>query len=114
MSPDPIVDHPRAGAENGRTYKCKECGGSGKIDCPVCKGRGKPICEICNGKRFVPAAWTATDNPWLNRQPDLIRLKDGRIFLGKVAVSSGEHRTIVTRDRKAIHVEASDIVANTK
>ena len=102
--------------QNGRAAnigRCKVCGGAAKLDCQACKGQGKQVCQICSGKKFVPATWTATDNPWLNSQPDLVRLKDGRVFLGRIALSMGEQRTIVTRDGKAIRVEASDILPRT-
>jgi hypothetical protein len=90
--------------------KCKICGGTGKVKCDVCKGTGQVICPICNGKKFIPVAWTTTDNPWFDSQPDVIRLADGRVILGRVAASSGEDRTIVTRDKKVLHVNASDIL----
>ena len=92
------------------TGPCKLCGGTTRVDCTTCKGQGKQTCEICGGKKFIPVAWTSSDNPWLNSQPDLIRLKDGRMLLGKVAVSSGDDRGIKTRDGKIIHVNVSDIL----
>ena len=90
--------------------KCKVCGGTTKVTCSVCKGTGRQICPVCNGTKFVPVAWTLTDNPWFNSQPDLIRLKDGRVVLGRVAVAIGEERTIITRDKQTLHVKASDIL----
>jgi hypothetical protein len=90
--------------------KCKVCGGTTKVTCSVCKGTGKVPCPICNGKKFIPVAWTLTDNPWFNRQPDVIRLADGQVLLGRVASSVGDDRTIVTRDKKILHVKASDIL----
>ena len=90
--------------------KCKVCGGTGKVKCDVCKGTGKQTCPVCNGKKFIPVAWTPTNNPWFNSQPDLIRLKDGRVVLGRVAVAIGEERTIITRDKQTLHVKAHDIL----
>src|SRR5450759_1959876 len=90
--------------------ECKVCGGTTKVTCPVCKGTGKQVCEICQGKKFIPVARTPTNNPWLNSQPDLIRLKDGRVLLGRVAVAIGDERTIITRDKKTLHVKAPDIL----
>jgi hypothetical protein len=90
--------------------KCKTCGGTTKVTCKTCSGTGKQTCEVCQGKKFIPVAWTATDNPWFNSQPDLIRLKDGQAILGRIAMSSGEERTIVTRDKRVMHVKASDIL----
>jgi hypothetical protein len=90
--------------------KCKVCGGTGKVTCSVCNGTGRQTCPVCNGTKFVPLAWTPTNNPWFNSQPDLIRLKDGRVLLGRVAVAMGEERTIITRDKKTVHVKASDIL----
>lgn len=90
--------------------KCKVCGGTGKVTCSVCNGTGKQTCPVCSGTKFIPLTWTPTNNPWFNRQPDLIRLKDGRVFLGRVAVAIGEDRTIITRDKQTLHVRASDIL----
>jgi hypothetical protein len=89
---------------------CKVCNGSTKVDCRVCKGQGKAKCELCKGDKFVPIAWTATDNPWLNSQSDVIRLKDGQVLLGKVALSNAQDLTIRTRDGKSVHVSPSDIL----
>ncbi len=94
------------------TGPCKICGGTTKVTCGVCKGTGKSTCEVCEGKKFIPKAWTPTDNPWFNRQPDVIRLADGQVFLGRVAAISGDDATIVTRDKKVLHVKASDILPN--
>ena len=90
--------------------KCKICGGTTKVTCSVCKGTGKVTCPICNGKKFIPVAWTPTDNPWFNSQPDVIRLADGQVILGRLAAEVGDERTIVTRDKKILHVKASDIL----
>ena len=90
--------------------KCKICGGTTKVTCSVCKGTGKVTCPICNGKKFIPVAWTPTDNPWFNSQPDVIRLADGQVLLGRVAASAGGERTIITRDKKILHVKASAIL----
>jgi hypothetical protein len=94
--------------------KCKICGGTTKVPCPVCKGTGKETCPICKGKKFIPVAWTPTDNPWFNSQPDVIRLADGRVLLGRVAAAVGDDRTIITRDKKTLHVKASDILSKTE
>ena len=90
--------------------KCEICGGTGKVKCDVCKGTGKATCPVCGGKKFIPAAWTPTDNPWFNRQPDVIRLTDGQVVLGRVAATVGDEITIITRDKKILHVKASDIL----
>lgn len=90
--------------------KCTVCGGTTKVTCKTCAGTGKQTCEVCQGKKFIPTAWTPTDNPWFNSQPDLIRLKDGRTILGRIAMAVGEERTIVTRDKKTLQVKASDIL----
>jgi hypothetical protein len=89
---------------------CKVCGGTTTTPCAACKGTGKQTCEICSAKKFVPVAWTPTDNPWFNRQPDVIRLKDGQVVLGRVAAAVGDERTIITRDKKILHVQASEIL----
>lgn len=95
-------------AEN--TGPCKICGGTTKVQCPVCKGQGKQECEICKGKKFIPVAWIPSDNPWLNRQPDLIRLRDGRLLFGKVVASNGDDQTVRTRENRWLHISASEIM----
>jgi hypothetical protein len=95
------------------TGKCKVCGGTGKVTCSACKGTGKQTCPICNGKNFIPAAWTPTNNPWFDSQPDVIRLADGRVLLGRVAATVGDDLTIVTRDKKILHVKTSDVLPRT-
>jgi hypothetical protein len=92
------------------TGQCKVCSGTTRVTCPACVGKGTQACELCARQKYVPAAWSATDNPWFNRQPDLIRLKDGQVILGRVAATTGEERTIVTRDKKIVRVKASDIL----
>jgi hypothetical protein len=89
---------------------CKICGKTTKVACTACKGTGKQTCVICEGKKYIPVAWSPTDNPWFNRQPDVIRLTDGRVILGRVAASAGDDRTIVTRDKKVLHVKVSEIL----
>lgn len=88
---------------------CKTCGGTGKVPCSVCKGTGQQECPICNDKKYIPEAWTPTDNPWLNSQPDLLRLNDGRVLFGKVISTIGTDVTIKTRDGKWLHVNATNM-----
>lgn len=98
--------------QNGRAVdsgSCKICGGAGKVPCSVCKGTGRVVCPICEGKKFIPVAWTPADNPWLNSQPDLIRLNDGRILFGKVVSIIGADVTIKTRDGKWLHVNVTNV-----
>jgi hypothetical protein len=92
------------------TGPCKICGGTTKVACRSCGGTGKQTCEICRGKKFVPVGWTANDNPWLNSQPDVIRLKQGSPIFGKVVLTRGDDLTIRTREGKFIHVNASEVV----
>ena len=92
------------------TGPCKICGGTGKIACSVCQGTGQQVCPICNGKKYVPENWTPTNNPWFNSQPDVIRLTDGRILLGKIVSTIGSDVSIKTRDGKWMHLEATNIV----
>lgn len=102
--------------QNGKAAnlgKCKQCGGATKIQCSVCGGKGQQVCEYCTGTKLVPIDWKPNDNPVLNRQPDLIRLKDGRALLGRVAMRSGTKYTIKTRDGKLVNIDASEIVPKT-
>lgn len=91
---------------------CKVCGGSTKVQCSACKGSGRQTCNICSGKKFIPAAWTDTDNPWFNSQPDLIRLRDGRVLLAKVAANTGDESILRLRDGKTLRVKKQDIVTS--
>lgn len=92
------------------TGKCQRCGGTTKVKCPACDAQGQQACELCEGKKLIPVAWMPTDNPWFNRQPDLIRLKDGRVMLGRVATRIGNKWTIKTRDGKMVEVDAADVL----
>jgi hypothetical protein len=105
-----VIYTERPGGGGLDMHVCPVCKGTTKVKCNVCKGTGKVTCPICNGKKFIPIAWTITDNPWFNGQPDLIRLKDGQVILGRVAASVGDDRTIVTRDKKILHVNVSNIL----
>jgi len=89
---------------------CPICGGTGKVQCSVCKGTGQQPCPICNGKKCIPESWTPADNPWLNSQPDLIRLYDGRILFGKVVGTMNTVVTIKTRDGKWLPIEQTNIM----
>jgi hypothetical protein len=90
--------------------KCQVCGGTTKVMCNACKGSGKQTCPICGGKKFIPVAWNPTNNPWFDSQPDVIRLADGRVLLGRVAATVGDDLTIVTRDKKILHVKTSEVL----
>ena len=95
------------------TGACKLCDGKGKVACSACKGTGTARCLICEGKKLIPVSWTPTNNPWLNRQPDLLRLTDGRILLGQVINRSGTNVTIKTRDGRWLEVSDKDLAPNT-
>jgi hypothetical protein len=103
--------------QNGKqvdTGPCKICGGTGKVKCNICNGTGKVICPICNGKKFIPVAWTPTDNPYFNSQPEVIRLAGGQVILGRIAGEDNGEKIIVTRDKKVLHVKASDVLPKTE
>jgi hypothetical protein len=91
---------------------CKICGGTGKVSCSVCNGTGRVVCPICEGKKFIPVAWTPTDNPWLDSQPDLIRLNDGRVLFGKIISTTGSDVLIKTRSGQWLHVDATNVAPN--
>ena len=92
------------------TGTCTICSGTGKVQCSACKGTGKEMCLICEGKKFTPLSWSPTNNPWLNRQPDVIRLTDGRVYLGKVMGSVDTNVNIRTRDGRWVYVSYKDLV----
>lgn len=89
---------------------CPVCHGETKTPCKICAGTGRQKCLVCGGEKFVPEAWSATDNPWFNAQPDLLRLKDGRKLLGKVVSRIDNDLTIRTREGKSLNLKFSDLV----
>lgn len=90
-----------------RLGKCQQCNGRGRVACPTCKGKAQITCNLCEGKLVVPRTWSTNDNPVLNRQPDLIRLKDSRVFLGKRS-ELGDRVFIRTRDGKLVTLSKDD------
>jgi len=76
---------------------CPTCKGHQVVGCKSCKTTGQQECPVCEGVGAVPSAWTPEDNPWFNRQPDLVRLKDGRVFLG--AESGGDELLVMWKTR---------------
>ncbi|MCW5556349.1 MAG: hypothetical protein KIT22_00640 [Verrucomicrobiae bacterium] len=98
--------------ENGALVSkgpCPTCKGHRVIQCKSCHATGKQECPVCTGEGAVPAAWTPEDNPWFNRQPDLVRLTDGRVFL---ATDSGGDDAVVlwkTRAGEIITVPRSEV-----
>lgn len=89
---------------------CPTCTGHMAIRCPQCKGAGKVKCGVCQGAKIVAAAWKPTDNPWFNAQPDVIRLKDGRVFLGQESGGGGDTVIFKTRDGQFITVNRDQIL----
>jgi len=88
---------------------CPTCKGHRVVQCKSCKTTGKQECPVCTGDGAIPAAWTPEDNPWFNRQPDLVRLKDGRVFL---ATEGGGDDVVVmwkTRAGEIITVPRSEV-----
>jgi hypothetical protein len=98
------------GGEPRSIGKCQTCKGTTKVQCTKCAGKGTQTCFICDGKAVVPADWTRANNPRLNNHPDLIRLRDGRSFIGRIAMQAGTLSTIRTRDGKTIDVNSADIL----
>lgn len=94
--------------EVDRLGKCQQCHGRGQLPCPSCKGKATVLCELCEGKLVIPRTWSTNNNPVLNRQPDLIRLKDGRVYLGKRSGELGERAYIRTRDGQLVTVSKDD------
>ena len=74
-------------------------------------GNGKGNLSDLQRKEVHPGRLDATNNPYFNSQPDVIRLADGQVLLGRVAAEMGDDRTIITRDKKILHVKASDILS---
>lgn len=88
---------------------CPTCKGRRVVACKSCKATGTQECPVCAREGAVPAGWTPEDNPWFNRQPDLVRLKDGRVFL---ATESGGDDVLVmwkTRAGGIVTVPRSEV-----
>lgn len=100
-------------AKNGEAVSlgaCPTCNRRMRIPCRDCTGTGHLTCEVCRGERIVPAAWKPTDNPWFNAQRDVVRLRDGRVFLGKE--SGGDDETVLfkTRTGEVIKAAKADVL----
>ncbi len=99
--------------ENGKLVSkgyCPTCGGSRWLTCKNCEGGGLRTCPVCEGKALLPASWKATDNPWFNRQPDVVRLKDGRAFLGRDAGGDDVIVMFRTQAGETLSVPREDVV----
>jgi hypothetical protein len=90
--------------------KCPTCKGFTTLPCRTCSGKGTVNCPVCQGTKIVAAAWKPTDNPWFNTQPDVIRLKDGRVFLGRESGGGGDTVIFKTRDGQFITVNRDQIL----
>lgn len=89
--------------------KCKICGGTGHVLCTKCQGTGIIVCDICDGKKVVPVSWTAFKNPKLKNPPSEFKLKDGRIIVGKITMSSQSSLWIRIETGETIKVEKADL-----
>ncbi len=100
--------------------KCTVCSGTTKVKCAVCAGTGVLNCTVCDGKKFIPEAWTESDNPKQKKPPTVvadlktIRLKDGSTIQGKISGRMSDTVWITTGDGKLIKVNADDIVPDSK
>ena len=88
---------------------CPTCDGHQVVRCKVCDSRGKTPCELCETKGVVPAAWKPTDNPWFNRQPDIVRLKDDRVFLAKEVGGDDVIVMFKTRAGEVMSIPRADV-----
>jgi len=93
--------------------KCKVCAGTGRVKCTLCGGTGLVDCPVCEGKKVVPGSWTEFNNPKMKNRPDQIKLKDGRVLVGKKIMILGDSVTIRTETTNVV-VKSSDIVAEEK
>jgi len=88
---------------------CPTCQGRTRVPCKTCQGTGRVTCPVCERAGIVAAAWKPTDNPWFNRQPDVVRLKDGRVFLAREAGGGGDTVIFKTRDGQFITVKRAEV-----
>lgn len=93
---------------------CPTCGGRQVIPCKTCVGTGKTACELCESKGAIPAAWKPTDNPWFNRNPDLVRLQDGRAFLAKEVGGDDVVVMFKTRAGEVITIARAEVTQGPK
>ncbi len=100
-------------AKNGEAVSlgaCPTCRGQTRVACRQCSETGQVKCDVCQGDPIIPAAWKPTDNPWFNAQPDVVRLKGGRVFLGREAGGDGETVLFRTRAGEVIKVPKAEVV----
>lgn len=100
-------------AKNGEPVSlgaCPTCNRQMRVPCRDCAGTGHLACEVCQGATIIPSAWKPTDNPWFNAQPDVVRLRDGRVFLGKESGGDGETILFRTRSGEVIQAAKSEVL----
>ncbi|MBL9174579.1 MAG: hypothetical protein JNL10_13665 [Verrucomicrobiales bacterium] len=93
---------------------CPTCGGRQVIRCKTCDATGKTACELCEAKGAIPATWKPTDNPWFNRNPDLVRLQDGRAFLAKEVGGDDVVVMFKTRTGEVITIARAEVTQGPK
>lgn len=94
--------------------RCPTCGGRQVIPCTTCTGGGRTPCELCEAKGVIPVAWKPTDNPWFNRQPDVVRFQDGRVLLAKEVGGDELIVMLKTRDGDVITIARSEVTQGLK
>jgi len=112
--------------------ECAECRGTGVVPdlrssrpCPDCRG-GIVICKACGGTGIVggtappaaappaaetPGAEAKAPEPKPEKDPNVIRLKDGTVLRGKIMMSMGKEVIVKTEAGQILKLDRDQIVA---
>src|SRR4051812_34730797 len=85
--------------QNGKAVnigKCRQCGGTAKVNCATCKGAGEIVCPTCNGKKVISANLAAIGAQKARASLKKIQLKDGRTLFGKIEMQFGSKAVVRT------------------
>ena len=104
--------------------KCPLCGGEATVLCKACQGTGTIVCPTCHGNKVVPMRVVSVATPQTAKprqqtslaiqpspvKPRLIRLRDGRTFIGQIIISDPKVSWIKTSDGKTVEVPTKSII----
>jgi hypothetical protein len=104
--------------------KCPTCGGTATVLCKTCKGTGTMVCPACHGNKVIRARAVSSATPQVKPSPHqtrpgislipikhrIIRLQDGRTFIGQIVVSDPKVSWIKTSDGETVEVPTKSII----
>ncbi len=93
--------------------KCPICSGTGKCKCKRCNGTCTILCSLCLGKKEVGKN---KGNEYIKKQKEnekkqtiKIKMKDGKIIVGKKVIETKDKIGIKTEDGKLIMIPKGEI-----